>query len=129
MRGKLISLVLLSLVGCSSPNKYTSIEVLDFPAYPIKADREQVNIKVEWVSQERLEAIVSDGFKLSGQHKAVIEKIEEQADRGFLGYTDIPTKDDPTCYIYALQPQKASDHEKIYTLGHELLHCLAGYYH
>lgn len=64
MRGKLISLVLLSLVGCSSPNNYTSIEELDFPAYPIKAD--------------------------------------------------------PTCYIYALHPPKASDHEKIYTLGHEL---------
>lgn len=129
MRGKLLCLLLLSLVGCSSPEAYQSIDVPHFPANPVNVKRVQVVVKVEWLSRESLKRLVSDSFTLSGQYKLIKGKVQDQASSGYLGMAKLPTDREPTCTIYALKPEAANSHAEIYTLGHEFLHCLAGHYH
>ena len=52
----------------------------------------------------------------------------EQAPSGMLrtGLAVYNTKD---CTIYAYEPTDVNDRERMYVLGHELLHCFRGDYH
>jgi hypothetical protein len=122
-----VALFAALLGGCSS--QYEVVSVPAFPPEPIEANRDTVTVKVEWVSRDELTNMMSGKYLLSGRYQYFKARISEQSEKRFLGLTKLPTKEEPTCTIYALKPNAANDHAAIYSLGHEFLHCLAGNFH
>lgn len=124
MRGKLILLAAIALGGCSA-----GIQPPEMPEYPIYTNDYPVTVRVEWIDKEALKTMMLKNYRLTPHYEEVKKKAELQAKEGYLGLTKVPSPDDEECVIYVVKPSTANDKPAIFTLGHEFLHCLAGFYH
>jgi len=126
MMNKYIVFFLLFLCGCTvlpEKYKYTPEQI----AIPVSPTWEKYDVEVVWhpISSKKL----SDFF-CSSLFVAKNEITKCKKGKYIEGFT-IPARYsiDHKCHIYCEKPKKYGDFNKFMVLGHELLHCIYGFWH